>query len=131
MRFFPSKMLCRLLVAALLVSLGLGASGCVNVSRKVIQGTGRGADWAVVPACADYELVSLTTAGGTRNVAQFGKATDAAGAPLPDYAVVPLAEASPWLATVVAGAVGALVAFGVAWFVARALAAPGPAGSRH
>jgi hypothetical protein len=60
-----------------------------------------------------------------------GRAAAAQPAPLPDYAVVPLAEASPWLATVVAGAVGALVAFGVAWFVARALAAPGPAGSRH
>ena len=61
-------MLRRLLVAALLVSLGLGASGCVNVSRKVIQGTGHGADWAVVPAGADYELVSLTTAGDRKSV---------------------------------------------------------------
>ena len=52
-------------------------------------------------------------------------------APLPDYAVVPLADASPWLATVVAGALGALVAFGVAWFVARTLAMAGQAGSRH
>jgi len=86
MRFFPSKMLRRLLVTAILVSLGFGASGCVNVSRKVIQGTGRGADWAVVPEGADYELVTLTTAGGTRIVAQFGKATDAAGATLADYA---------------------------------------------
>jgi cobalt/nickel transport system permease protein len=60
-----------------------------------------------------------------------GRAAAAQPAPLPDYAVAPLADASPWLATVVAGAVGTLVAFGVAWFVARALAAPGHAGSRH
>src|SRR5574344_370041 len=55
MRFCPSKMLRRLLGTAILVSLGFGASGCVNVSRKVIQGTGHGADWAVVPEGADYE----------------------------------------------------------------------------
>jgi cobalt/nickel transport system permease protein len=60
-----------------------------------------------------------------------GRAAAAQPAPLPDYAVAPLTDASPWLATVVAGAVGTLVAFGVAWFVARALAAPGHAGSRH
>jgi cobalt/nickel transport system permease protein len=52
-------------------------------------------------------------------------------APLPDYTLVPLAEASPWLATVLAGALGALVAFVVAWFVARALAAPAHPTARH
>ena len=65
---------------------------------------------------------------GLEHVAErFGFAGLAAAsqpAPLPDYAVVPLADASPWLATVLAGALGALVAFAVAWFVARALAAP-------
>jgi len=40
-------------------------------------------------------------------------------------------EASPWLATVLAGALGALVAFVVAWFVARALAAPVHPTARH
>jgi cobalt/nickel transport system permease protein len=54
-----------------------------------------------------------------------GRAVAAQPAPLPDYTLLPLADASPWLATVVAGACGALVAFGVAWFVARTLAAPG------
>lgn len=81
-----SKTLRRLVVAAVLASLGLGASGCVNLSRKVIQGTGHGAAWAVVPPGADYELVTLSTAGGGRIVAQFGQATDAAGAVLADYA---------------------------------------------
>jgi cobalt/nickel transport system permease protein len=60
-----------------------------------------------------------------------GRASAASPAPLPDYAFMPLADASPWLATVMAGALGTLVAFGVAWFVARALAAPRHAGSRH
>ncbi|MCM2311058.1 MAG: energy-coupling factor ABC transporter permease [Steroidobacteraceae bacterium] len=54
-----------------------------------------------------------------------GRAVAAQPAPLPDYTLLPLADASPWLATVVAGACGALVAFGVAWFVARSLAAHG------
>jgi len=60
-----------------------------------------------------------------------GRAAAAQPAPLPDYAVVPLADTSPWLATVIAGALGTLVAFGVAWFVARALAAPGRPSPRH
>jgi len=51
--------------------------------------------------------------------------------PLPDYTLLPLVDASPWLATVIAGVVGTLVAFAVAWFVARALAAPGRASVRH
>ncbi|NJD32241.1 MAG: cobalamin biosynthesis protein CbiM [Gammaproteobacteria bacterium] len=65
---------------------------------------------------------------GLEHVAErFGFASLAAAsqpAPLPDYTLVPLAGASPWLATVLAGALGALVAFAVAWFVARVLAAP-------
>jgi cobalt/nickel transport system permease protein len=72
---------------------------------------------------------------GLEHVAErFGFASLAAAsqpAPLPDYAVVPLADASPWLATVIAGALGALVAFAVAWFVARALAAPADPTPRH
>jgi ABC-type branched-subunit amino acid transport system permease subunit len=64
---------------------------------------------------------------GLEHVAErFGFASLASAsppAPLPDYTLAPLAEASPWLATVLAGALGALVAFVVAWFVARALAA--------
>lgn len=72
---------------------------------------------------------------GLEHVAErFGFASLAAAsqpAPLPDYAVVPLADASPWLATVIAGALGALVAFAVAWFVARALAAPGRTSAGH
>lgn len=72
---------------------------------------------------------------GLEHVAErFGFASLAAAsqpAPLPDYAVVPLADASPWLATVIAGALGTLVAFAVAWFVARALAAPGRTSAGH
>lgn len=60
-----------------------------------------------------------------------GRAAASQPAPLPDYAVVPLADASPWLATVIAGGVGALVAFAIAWFVARALAAPAHPTARH
>jgi cobalt/nickel transport system permease protein len=59
-----------------------------------------------------------------------GLAAAAQPAPLPDYNLAPLASASPWLATVLAGAAGTLVAFGVAWFVARALASPGRARPR-
>jgi cobalt/nickel transport system permease protein len=60
-----------------------------------------------------------------------GLAAAARPAPLTDYAFVPLTEAWPWLATVLAGAVGTLVAFAVAWFVARALTAPGRASPRQ
>jgi len=72
---------------------------------------------------------------GLEHVAErFGLASRAVAgqpAPLPDYAVKLLLDASPWLATVIAGGLGTLVAFAVAWFVARALAAPGRAGARH
>ena len=60
-----------------------------------------------------------------------GRALAGPPAPLPDYAVVPLADGSPWLATVIAVGVGTLVAFAVAWLVARALAAPGRPSARH
>jgi len=56
-------------------------------------------------------------------------ASEASTAPLPDYSVEALADSSVWLSTVVAGGLGTLVAFGVAWLLARALAArprPGP-----
>jgi len=72
---------------------------------------------------------------GLEHVAErFGFASLASAsqpAPLPDYSLVPLADSSPWLATVLAGALGALVAFAVAWFVARALAAPVHPTARH
>jgi len=72
---------------------------------------------------------------GLEHVAeQFGFAGQAAAAhpaPLPDYAVTALTGDWPWLSAVLAGAVGALLAFAVAWFVARALAAPGRAAARH
>jgi cobalt/nickel transport system permease protein len=47
-------------------------------------------------------------------------------APLPEYTVVSLAGDSPLMSTVLAGSIGTLVAFAVAWFVARALT-PTPA----
>jgi ABC-type branched-subunit amino acid transport system permease subunit len=72
---------------------------------------------------------------GLEHVAErFGFASRAVAsqpAPLPDYTVTPRVDASPWLAAVIAGGLGALVAFAVAWFVARALAAPGRASARH
>lgn len=48
-------------------------------------------------------------------------ATAPHASPLPDYAVLSLAGDSPLLSTVLAGGIGTLVAFAVAWFVARAL----------
>lgn len=60
-----------------------------------------------------------------------GRAVAAQPAPLPDYTLPAIAAASPWVATVVAGACGALVAFGVAWFVARALAVPAHRAARR
>lgn len=69
---------------------------------------------------------------GLEHVAErFGFAARAAAsqsAPLPDYSFAPLGTTAPWLATVLAGMAGALVAFGVTWFVARALAAPARSG---
>jgi cobalt/nickel transport system permease protein len=60
-----------------------------------------------------------------------GRALAGQPAPLTDYTMAPLADAAPWLATVLAGFVGTLVAFAVAWFVARALAVPGRTSARH
>jgi cobalt/nickel transport system permease protein len=47
-------------------------------------------------------------------------------APLPDYGVEALADSSVWLSTVIAGGVGTLLVFGVAWLLARALTARPP-----
>ena len=72
---------------------------------------------------------------GLEHVAeQFGFADRAAvarPAPLPDYGVTALTGDSPWLSAVLAGTVGALLAFAIAWFVARVLATPGRAAARH
>ena len=72
---------------------------------------------------------------GLEHVAdRFGfaaRAVAAQPAPLPDYSVASLAAESPWLSTVLAGGCGTLVAFAVAWSVARALAAPGRAASQR
>jgi cobalt/nickel transport system permease protein len=62
---------------------------------------------------------------GLEHVAErLGFAVTAAAphaAPLPDYAVVSLAGDSPLLSVAVAGGIGTLVAFVVAWLTARAL----------
>ena len=51
-------------------------------------------------------------------------------APLPDYSVEALGGDSVWLSTVIAGGIGTLVVFGIAWWLARALTARVPPG-RH
>jgi cobalt/nickel transport system permease protein len=53
-------------------------------------------------------------------------ASEASIAPLPDYSVEALANSSVWLSTVIAGGVGTLVVFGIAWLLARALTARPP-----
>lgn len=50
-----------------------------------------------------------------------GRATAAHGAPLTDYAVAQLQTSAPLLSTVIAGCIGTIAAFVVAWLVARAL----------
>ena len=52
------------------------------------------------------------------------KATATAAAPLRDYSLSSLAYESPWLGAVIAGAIGAMVAYAAAWAVARALSPP-------
>ncbi len=47
-------------------------------------------------------------------------------APMPDYSVEALAGSSVWLSTVIAGGVGTLIVFGVAWLLARALTSRPP-----
>jgi cobalt/nickel transport system permease protein len=58
-------------------------------------------------------------------------AAQASSAPLPDYSVATLAADSPWLGTVIAGGIGTLMVFGIAWFLARALATPVQRSGRH
>ncbi len=60
-----------------------------------------------------------------------GFATVAAEPPLADYSVAALASQSPWLSTAVAGGIGTLIAFGVAWLVARALTTAGQSAAPH
>lgn len=57
-------------------------------------------------------------------------ASQSSVAPLPDYGVEALADTSLWLSTVVAGGVGTLVAFGIAWLLARSLSTRSPPGPR-
>jgi cobalt/nickel transport system permease protein len=60
-----------------------------------------------------------------------GYATVTAVPPLADYSVAALADQSPWFSTAVAGGIGTLIAFGVAWLVARALTTAGQSASRR
>jgi cobalt/nickel transport system permease protein len=53
-----------------------------------------------------------------------GRVTVLHAAPLPDYTVPQMHAGNPWLSTVVAGGIGTVVAFVLAWLVARALAPP-------
>jgi cobalt/nickel transport system permease protein len=46
--------------------------------------------------------------------------------PLRDYSVEALASSSVWLSAVIAGGIGTLVVFGIAWLLARALTARSP-----
>ena len=58
-------------------------------------------------------------------------ASPAAAAPLADYSVPALAGDPAWLGTAVAGAVGTLLVFGIAWLLARALTSRVPPPGRH
>jgi cobalt/nickel transport system permease protein len=60
-----------------------------------------------------------------------GYATVTAVPPLADYSVAALANQSPWFSTAVAGGIGTLIAFGVAWLVARGLTTAGDSASRR
>ncbi|MFT3866861.1 MAG: alpha/beta fold hydrolase [Nibricoccus sp.] len=59
-------------------------SGCTSLARKmVLPGSFLKEPDNVVKASEDYELISLTTKGRTKIVAQFGKALDRNGRTLP------------------------------------------------
>jgi cobalt/nickel transport system permease protein len=72
---------------------------------------------------------------GLEHVAErFGFAAHAAqasSAPLPDYSIAVLAADSPWLSTAIAGGIGTVVVFCIAWLLARALATPRSPTVRH
>ena len=127
-------------ITMLIVAVVMRARPDLVMPAEPARATARGRTLAYGAALAIGSMVLVAPFAsplpdGLEHVAErFGFASRAlAGqpAPLADYTVAPLLDASPWLATVLAGGIGALVAFAVAWFVARALAAPGRAGARH
>jgi len=127
-------------ITMLIVAVVMRARPELVMPAEPARATARGRTLAYGAALAIGSMVLVAPFAsplpdGLEHVAErFGFASRAlAGqpAPLADYTVAPLLDASPWLATVIAGGIGALVAFAVAWFVARALAAPGRAGARH
>jgi cobalt/nickel transport system permease protein len=92
-----------------------------------------GARWAVLGVLAALVLLAPFASSlpdGLEHVAErlgfAGRAGQALGAPLPDYALPALD--SPLGATLAAGAVGTLVAFLLAWLLARMLAPARPPG---
>ena len=127
-------------ITMLIVAVVMRARPELVMPAEPARATARGRTLAYGAALAIGSMVLVAPFAspwpdGLEHVAErFGFASRAlAGqpAPLADYTVAPLLDASPWLATVIAGGIGALVAFAVAWFVARALAAPVRAGARH
>jgi cobalt/nickel transport system permease protein len=125
-------------ITMLIVAVVARARPELVVPEQPADGRGRTLAWGAVLGVAAMILVAPFASplpDGLEHVAErFGFASRAVAsqpAPLPDYTVTPLVDASPWLAAVIAGGLGALVAFAVAWFVARALAAPGRASARH
>jgi cobalt/nickel transport system permease protein len=125
-------------ITMLIVAVVARARPELVVPEQLADGRGRTLAWGAVLGVAAMILVAPFASplpDGLEHVAErFGFASRAVAsqpAPLPDYTVTPLVDASPWLAAVIAGGLGALVAFAVAWFVARALAAPGRASARH
>lgn len=127
-------------ITMLIVAVVVRARPELVMLAEPAEATGRGRTLAYGAVLAIGSMVLVAPFAsplpdGLEHVAErFGFASRAVAgqpAPLPDYTVTPLVDASPWLATVIAGGLGALVAFAVAWFVARALAAPGRASARH
>ena len=73
-------------ISAGLLALLLLSSGCGSIGEHLfVPGALQGQPAGIVPPSNRYELLSLRTHDGTRIEAEFGKALDANGLPLPDF----------------------------------------------
>jgi cobalt/nickel transport system permease protein len=103
----------------------------VEGRRRALAAYGATATIALVVFVAPF---ASSMPDGLEHVAErlgfASHASQASIAPLPDYSVGALSGDSVWLSTVIAGGIGTLVVFGIAWFLARVLTARAPPG-RH
>jgi pimeloyl-ACP methyl ester carboxylesterase len=75
--------------AGFMLGLGIGviAGGCSSIGLRIaLPGMAQGNPDGMLAPSPDYELLTLRTADGTKIGAQFGRALDADGKPLADYA---------------------------------------------